>query len=132
MKPLARDVVFAMIAASVAASAGAGDFFEPKKLSNEQQAVVDAEPLGSKANPIRCEAPEGERAYLKRLRCPSGDRPKYKRAGSVGAGPYDTIMDLYQATCSEWPDTVDIYMDMYHEGYTEKRPVPRFSVETPQ
>jgi hypothetical protein len=132
MELRARLVVFVVIAAGLAASVGAREFYEPKKLSKRQQAIVDAAPLGSEGNPVRCEAPKGERAYLNRLRCPSGDAPVYERAGSVGEGPYKTIMDVYEVMCAEWPDAVSIYMDMYHTGYTESRPVPQFSIVAPK
>jgi hypothetical protein len=118
------------IVASLALSASASErgFFDPKTLTAEEQAVVDKAPLGSKENPIRCEAPEGERAYLKRLRCPSGKAPKFERSGSVGLGPYEMIMDLYEVRCSEWSEPADVYMDMYHEGYKEKRADPKFTI----
>ena len=132
MKLRARLVAFVIIAGGFAASVGAREFYEPKKLSKRQQAIVDAAPLGSEGNPVRCEGPPGERAYLNRLRCPSGDAAPYERAGSVGKGPYKTIMDLYEVACTEWPDAVSIYMDMYHKGYAESRPVPGFSIVAPE
>ena len=133
MTPANRFLVFVLIAGGLPLSLGASEFFfEPKKLSKKQQAVVDAAPLGSEANPVRCAHPAGERAYLDRLRCPSGDPASYKRAGSVGEGPYETIMDLYEVKCPEWPDAISVYMDMYHEKYTETRPVPTFSITAPK
>lgn len=104
------------------------ELWQPKALSEEEQAKVDAAPLGSPENPIRCVMVAGERAYFNRLRCPSGRAGKYKRVGSVGEGPYDMIMDLYQVRCEEWDTPAEVFIDMYHKGYVENRAVPRFSI----
>lgn len=127
-----RFLMFVLIAGTLTGNIVAREFSEPKKLSKKQQAAVDAAPLGSEKNPIRCADPRGERAYLDRLRCPSNSAASYKRAGSVGEGPYGTILDLYEVTCAEWPEPVNVYMDMYHEKFTETRPVPRFAIVAPK
>ncbi len=101
---------------------------ESKRLSKRKQAKVDREPLGAAKNPVRCAHPEGERAYLDRLRCESGKPPKYVRAGSVGEGPYGTIMDRYALTCPGEETTRGVFMDMYHAGFIENQPVPGFSI----
>ncbi len=132
MKSATRIVVLVVIAGGLSLSAAAREFFEPKKLNKKEQAIVDAAPLGSEANPVRCAHPDGERAYLSRLRCPSGGPSTYERAGSVGESPYGTIMDLYEVKCPEWPEAASIYMDMYHEKYVESRPVPKFSISAPK
>ena len=132
MTPVTRFLVLVLIAGGLPVSVAAREFFEPKKLSKKQQATVDAAPLGSEANPVRCAHPEGERAYLNRLRCPSGGPATYERAGSVGESPYETIMDRYEVKCPEWPDAVSVYMDMYHEKRIENRPVPKFSISAPK
>jgi hypothetical protein len=121
-------VVGIVAGTALGTSASERGFFEPKQLSAEEQAAVDKAPLGSKENPVRCEAPAGEQAYLKRLRCPSGKAPKFERGGSVGLGPYEMIMDRYEVSCKEWTEPVDVYMDMYHEGYKEKRAVGQFTI----
>lgn len=100
--------------------------FEPKQLSEEEQALVDKLPLGSKGNPVRCAYPEGEVRYLERLMCPNGKPPKFKRLGSYGAGPYDTVIDGYQVKCKRPKRKTMIFMDMYHEGYVEQQVVPGF------
>ena len=100
--------------------------FKPKTLSSEEQAKVDKAPLGSRENPVRCEMPAGEQEYLARLRCPSGKPPKVKRSGSVGAGPYGTVMDSYAVKCKE--TTQDVFMDLYHVGVVENRPIPGFTI----
>lgn len=96
-----------------------------KKLA---KAVAKAErsPLGSKANPIRENMPQGEIAYLRRLRCSGGEAPAFERKGSVGLGVYGNIVDLYSVTCPG-AAAVDVYMDMYHDG-PENRPVPGFTM----
>lgn len=102
--------------------------FTPRVLSAEEQARVDAEPLGSPSNPVRCERPAGERAYLHRLRCSSGDPPRFDRSGSYGPGPYGTIIDGYRVRCAGSTDDRMVFMDMYHRGYVENRPVPGFTI----
>lgn len=96
-----------------------------KKLA---KAIAKAEqsPLGSRANPVRENMPEGERAYLRRLRCPGGEAPAFERKGSVGLGVYGNIVDLYGVACPG-AASVDVYMDMYHDG-PENRPVPGFTM----
>lgn len=121
----AKVIVAALI---LGTSVLAENLFEPKQLSAEEKAKVDAAPLGSKDNPVRCEAPAGERAYLKRLRCPSGGPPTFERGGSVGLGPYETTLDRYEVRCPDWPESAAVYMDMYHVGYEEDRAIPRFSI----
>jgi hypothetical protein len=96
-----------------------------KKLA---KAIAKAErnPLGSKANPVRENMPEGQLAYLSRLRCADGKAPAFDRAGSVGTGVYGNIVDLYSVTCPGAAPT-DVYMDMYHDG-PENRPLPGFTI----
>jgi hypothetical protein len=106
-----------------------GSCLSPDEL---KQAIAAAEafPLGSKNNPVRSDMPPGERAYLERLRCNDGTAPAFERAGSVGEGPYGTILDLYQLRCSSGqPSTASVYMDMYHRDYSEDRPAPGFTIE---
>lgn len=93
-----------------------------------QKAIAEAEksPLGSEKNPIRVNMPAGERYYLGRLRCLNGATPEFGRSGSVGAGPYGYILDLYSVTCPG-KAPVEVYMDMYHDQ-PEARPIPGFTV----
>ncbi len=104
-------------------SMGAG--MKGKKL---EKAIAEAEksPIGSKANPVRENMPEGEVAYLRKLRCEDGAAPKFERAGNVGEGPYGFIVDLYKVTCPG-KAAVDVFIDMYHDG-GEMRPVPGFTI----
>src|SRR5262249_7671707 len=46
-------------------------------------AAIEAQPLGSKGNPVRTYQPPGEQAYLQRLRCPDGSTPAFERQGNV-------------------------------------------------
>jgi hypothetical protein len=98
---------------------------EGKKLA---KAIARAEthPLGTKANPVRENMPEGEWAYLDRLRCADGRKPAASRVGNVGTGVYRNIVDLFQVTCPG-AAPVDVYMDMYHDG-PELRPIPGFTM----
>jgi hypothetical protein len=101
---------------------------DSKKKSNQSKGDGDAKVLGSKAAPVRCDKPGGERAYLQRLRCPDGTTPSFNRVGSMGHGGYGHIVDLYSVRCADTGITHKIYMDMYHPGYVEKRPVPGFTL----
>lgn len=93
-----------------------------------KEAIEKAEtsPLGSQANPVRENMPNGEIAYLRKLRCADGKAPAFARSGSVGTGVFGNIVDLYRVACPG-KDTIEVYMDMYHDG-PETRPVPGFTM----
>lgn len=85
--------------------------------------------LGSKANPVRADMPQGERAYLDRLRCSDGQPPTYARIGSMGIQHSSHVMDGYDVSCaSGQPGQAIVYMDMYHSGYVETQPVEGFTI----
>lgn len=91
-------------------------------------ATVSDHPFGSEKNPVRASGPAGERAYLERLRCSDGNAPAFERRGSVGTGPYGSIMDVYELQClTGEPAKALVYMDMYHR-HVEDRPVPGFTI----
>lgn len=98
---------------------------EPEKKKENDKPKISGE-LGSRENPVRCNMPRGERAYLNRLRCADGKAPTYHRLGSYGPGPYGNIIDGYEVKCSEG-DPVKIFMDMYHQ-HVEKVAVPGFTI----
>jgi len=100
----------------------------PEKLAARVEAV-SAFPLGSERNPVRAHRPQGEQAYLKRLNCADGAKPEFKRRGSFGAGPFETILDGYDLTCSGVPVEGLIYMDMYHSGHIENLAIAGFSID---
>lgn len=90
---------------------------------------ADGSPLGSQANPVRVAMPVGERGYLARLRCSDGQAPSFSRDGSFGHGPYGNILDRYTVLCAGGtPASSAVFMDMYHAGFAEPRPVPGFTV----
>lgn len=90
---------------------------------------AERNPLGSKSNPVRAQMPPGEIAYLRRLRCGDGTAPTFSRMGSFGDGPYGNIIDGYQVDCgSAAPGRVQVFMDMYHPGFIESRPVPGVTI----
>ena len=98
-----------------------------------QKAIEKAEahPLGSKENPVRVEMPQGQMAYLASLRCTDGKPPKFRRIGNYGLGVYDNIIDGYDVRCEgSEPASSTIFMDMYHAGHVETRPVPGFTIST--
>ena len=117
------------VGSSASASRGqdqSGKQKEEEKGKDESAKKVSGA-LGTKTNPVRCEAPRGERQYLSRLRCSDGKRPEYSRIGSFGVGPYGNILDGYRVKC-EGSDEATVFMDMYHEGYVEKEAVPGFTI----
>jgi len=84
-------------------------------------------PLGSKTNPVRCDGPEGERAYLRRLRCDGAGQPaQFERLGSVGIGVYGNVLDEYEVTCGG--ESRSVFLDMYHDNHVEKAPPPGFTI----
>ena len=85
-----------------------------------------AGPLGADTNPVRCDMPLGQRAYLSRLRGPDGRPPQFHRVGSFAPGPYGNILDGYSVTSGT--NTVMIFMDMYHPGFIETNAVPGFTI----
>lgn len=90
----------------------------------------DKQPLGSFANPVRADGPEGQREYLARLVC-SNQEPvsAFQRLGSAGVGPYGSILDVFVVICDTYQGAVNhtLYMDMYHSGYRETRPALGFA-----
>ncbi len=98
-----------------------------------ERAIAKAEehPLGSRENPVRVSRPQGQRAYLATLRCSDGKAPRFQRAGNLGPGVYNNIVDLYIVECDgAEPARSEVIMDMYHLGRTEDRPVPGFTIGT--
>lgn len=96
-----------------------------------ERAIRKAEesPLGSQANPVRVSMPAGQRAYLARLRCSDGKAPRFERHGNAGPGPFGNIIDIYAVECQGGtPTSSTVFMDMYHRGFAEQRPVPGFTV----
>lgn len=92
-------------------------------------AEADKHPLGSQRNPVRVSGARGEHIYLGRLKCSSGDTPAFYRMGSVGVSPFGNIADLYSVTCEgAEPVLTQVYMDMYHPGHIEDRPVAGFAI----
>jgi hypothetical protein len=86
-------------------------------------------PFGSQKNPVRAAMPQGQHAYLRRLRCSNAQAPQFDRMGNYGLGVYGNIIDGYAVDCgSAAPGKVEIFMDMYHAGYVETRPVPGFTI----
>ena len=81
-------------------------------------------PLGDFKNPIRCEDPGGERYYLARLVDPRAREIDFSRMGSFGKGPYGNILDGYEVIVGD--HKLEVFMDMYHPGYYEERPIKGF------
>lgn len=118
----ARDRIADMLAAKSA--------MQGKKLKKTIE-KAEAYPLGSKENPVRVEMPQGQMAYLASLRCTDGKPPQFKRIGNYGLGVYDNIIDGYDVRCEgSEPASSTIFMDMYHAGHVETRPVPGFTIGT--
>ncbi len=87
-------------------------------------------PLGSDKNPVRVNMPYGQRAYLAKLKCSDGKTPAFQRGGSVGIGPFGSIVDVYDVDCgAAAPGNVAVFMDMYHANHEEKNAVPGFTMD---
>ena len=82
--------------------------------------------LGTRTNPVRCDQPSGERAYLRRLRDANGNAPTFYRVGSYGHGPHGFILDGYEVTSGT--NKVMVFMDMYHPRFIETNTVPGFTI----
>ncbi|MBB6431277.1 toxin-antitoxin system YwqK family antitoxin [Algisphaera agarilytica] len=71
--------------------------------------------IGTAAQPIRCDQPDGEHWYLSRLRLPDGTELDWWRLGSGGDNDYDDhITDIYKTDHGQ-----TLLMDMYHPRYVE-------------
>lgn len=85
----------------------------------------------TKNNPIKVGGPKGfrgpesERLYLRHLRDSQFNVFRFRRSGSVGAGPDGHVLDLYELTSSDG-NTYKVYIDMYHPD------VHPFSVQAPK
>jgi tetratricopeptide (TPR) repeat protein len=83
----------------------------------------------SKTNPIEVgddvSGPHAERVYLDGLRDAAGKKVRFTRLRSVGAGPDEHILDLYEITTSSG-EKVHLFLDMYHpENAPETQPAPK-------
>ena len=135
MKIVAALTAFGLLAAC----ASSDDLSLDRAMAGQSQksgaaldrAIAEASkhPLGSQRNPVRAAMPQGQHAYLARLRCSDGMAPKFVRIGNYGLGVYNNIIDGYSVDCgSAAPGKVEIFMDMYHPGHVETRPVPGFTI----
>ena len=116
-----------MASASLAQTSGSIEVFDmlaPKerRLVTPDWKAINANPLGTRGNPVRVYLPAGEQGYLLRLLCADGSSPGFRCTGNLGAGPYGTILDDYDVACGA--THYHIVMDMYHPGYLETRVVP--------
>jgi len=101
------------------------------ELTAAEKAEAEMHPLGSIQNPVLAQGPAGEQAYFARLRCPEGKQPFFERGGSVmERSPYGSIMDVYEVVCDK-PPKYEVFIDMYHPGYVELRPIPGFTIVAP-
>ena len=112
--------------------AGAAEAAKPEARSDAPAAggalaSPTGQQLGSKENPIKCDMPDGERAYLTRLRGPNGEVPKINRRGSTGKGPDGHVMDIYVVVLGK--QQIEVYMDMHHPGHVEEKPIDGFTLE---
>ena len=101
---------------------------QPKDI-DARLAEAAKHPLGSRENPVRVDMPGGEEAYLRHLRCSDGKAPKYNRPGDVGMGVFGHILDVFDVTCRNAPQAVEIYMDMYFPDYTETQAPEGFTLK---
>lgn len=110
-------------------SESASEDVDLESMMRAHRTVPDATlsgPLGGRDNPVRAKGPHGQRDYLARLRCKNGRAPAFERAGSIGVGPYDKIVDLYTLHCENGP-VQQVVMDLYH-CVEETRPIEGFEI----
>jgi hypothetical protein len=84
-------------------------------------------PLGGRMNPVRCDGPRGELAYLRRLRCADGAAPSFWRLGNVGPGVHGNVVDEYAVECRGVQQSV--FLDMYFRGHVERKAVAPFHLK---
>jgi CHAT domain-containing protein len=93
---------------------------------------ADSAVLGTRAAPVQCDGPSGERRYLDRLRCPDGKKLIYDRRGTESGRALEAhrghLLDVYQARCEDGRHALDVYTCMYHYRSNERRPIPRYSL----
>ena len=121
-----KMMIGCLVLACVMVCAWAQDKAAPADPDRATVVTKAAEPLGANTNPVRCDMPSGQRAYLSRLRGPDGKPPRFHRVGSFGAGPYGNMLDGYEVKSGT--NTVMVFMDMYHPGYVETNAVPGFTI----
>jgi hypothetical protein len=142
MRALAAIAVLGLLTGCLSRMANGGDDDIARAAMGQSQmsgraleravAAAAKYPFGSQRNPVRAAMPAGEHAYLARLRCGDGRAPRFERIGSFGAGAYGNILDGYHVDCGDSaPGKVEVYMDMYHPGHVETRPVPGFTIVPP-
>jgi hypothetical protein len=81
--------------------------------------------LGSENNPVKCDDFDGMEQYLSKLIGPNGQEVLYERKGSK-KGIYGNMVDVYKIYTEDGAVKCDIHIDMYHEGYKEKKVVDGF------
>ncbi len=81
--------------------------------------------LGTIDNPIRCDAPIGERSYLHQLVSETHGFIRYKRMGSFRTE--GNLLDGYAIMDLTGEKFVELYFDMYHPGHIEESVPSGFS-----
>lgn len=81
--------------------------------------------LGSIENPIKCDGPSGERAYLACLLGPDGQFLRFHREGSIPGEV--NMLDCYRISSLDERFVHILYMDMYHKGFHDERLPEGFS-----
>ena len=119
-------ILVGLLIAGVMTMAFAEDSENKAATSQTTDTAKVSGPLGADTNPVRCDMPRGERAYLQRLRDADGKPPRFHRVGSFGAGPYGNILDGYEVTAGT--NTLMVFMDMYHPGFVETNAIPGFTI----
>ena len=75
--------------------------------------------LGDLENPIKCDGPAGERAYLCRLLGPDKQFLIFEREGSCSSPISNTMIDRYRMFLLDGSFIKELYLDMYHTAYEE-------------
>jgi hypothetical protein len=103
---------------------------EGRKTITPDWQKINAQPLGSKGNPVRADGPAGERAYMQRLRCANGTViDEKRRVGAAGVGPYTTMVSVWEVEC--YGELHVVHIDGAHPGHVERRAARGFSIRDP-
>jgi len=97
-----------------------------KQINSMMEELNQQTQLGTITNPVKCDGVMGEFEYLEKLVTLEGEPIKYYREGSVNKGG-GIILDKNIIQDVLGNVIANIYFDMYHREYREKRIVPGLS-----
>lgn len=104
-------------------------FAEPTPVDGQPKDIkLSSKDLGTPENPIKCKNAHEQVEYLRLLRDKKGKPVRYERIGHGYSNQQGRILDKYRIISANGKRFVIIYMDMYHRGSKEIRPVKGFKM----